>query len=404
MRHLSKHFYLIIIIFLLGFIPEVHGQKDKNQLEKEKFSAQKQIEETQQILTQTSKKKKASIGQLNAIKKQIEGHSKLIRTYSREVGLLSAQIEEDGIVIDALHDDLNNLKKEYSSMVYSMYKSSNGFSRLSFIFASSSINQFYMRFKYLEQYSKARKNQVQLISEIKNEIEGEKTNLESMKEEKNTLLTVQIKEKEKLSKLKVKQNKIYGNLKKQESKFSRDISKKKDEVAKLERLISKLLEAEIKTASAGSTTKMTAEKIDLKNVSVSFEKSKANLSWPVASGFISEKFGTHPHPVLKRIKLPNDGVNIQTKQNEQVVAVFNGIVKKIAIVPGEFKYVVIIQHGSYFTVYAKLKKVNVKMGQQITRNDVIGEVNTDIDGVSEVQFQVWKNTQKLDPELWLAKR
>ena len=86
------------------------------------------------------------------------------------------------------------------------------------------------------------------------------------------------------------------------------------------------------------------------------------------------------------------------------MAVFDGIVKKIAIVPGEFKYVVIVQHGAYFTVYAKLKKVNVKMGQQIARQDVIGEVNTDVDGISEVQFQVWKNTQKLDPELWLAKR
>ena len=64
----------------------------------------------------------------------------------------------------------------------------------------------------------------------------------------------------------------------------------------------------------------------------------------------------------------------------------------------------IVQHGTYFTVYAKLKVVNVKTGQQLAMNDVIGEVNTDVDGVSEVQFQVWKNTQKLDPELWLAKR
>ena len=102
--------------------------------------------------------------------------------------------------------------------------------------------------------------------------------------------------------------------------------------------------------------------------------------------------------------MPNDGVNIQTKENEKVRSVFNGTVKKIAIVPGEFKYVVIVQHGTYYTVYAKLKKVDVKMGQQLVKDDVIGEVNTDVDGVSEVQFQVWKNTQKLDPELWLAKR
>lgn len=403
MRHLSKLFYLAIITLQLGFISNVKAQKNKVQLEKEKYSIQKQIEETQLILAQTSNKKKASIGQLNAIKKQIEGHTKLAKTYSYEVKLLNSQIEEDMIVVNALQQDLDNLKKEYASMVYSMYKSSNGFSRLSFIFASSNITQFYMRFKYLEQYTLARKTQVQLISDIKSEIEDEKYTLEIARNEKKVLLKEQLKEKEKLNKLKSEQDKVFAKLKNEETKLSKSLSKRKDEVNTLERLISKLLKEEI-TSTASSTEKIAELKVDLKNITSSFEKSKTNLAWPVSSGFISEKFGTHPHPILKRIKMPNDGVNIQTKQNEQVKAVFNGVVKKIAIVPGAFKYVVIMQHGSYFTVYAKLKKVNVKMGQQIARNDVIGEVNTDVDGTSEVQFQVWKNTQKLDPELWLAKR
>ncbi|MCK5705063.1 MAG: peptidoglycan DD-metalloendopeptidase family protein, partial [Cyclobacteriaceae bacterium] len=328
---------------------------------------------------------------------------KLIRTYSSEVKMLNEKIQEDGIVINAMQQDLDNLKKEYASMVYSMYKSSNGFNRLSFIFASSNLSQFYMRFKYLEQYASARKNQVKLISEIKAELGDEKATFELAKDEKNVLLSEQMKEKKTLDKLKSEQDKVFTNLKNEESKLTKDIAKKKNEVSKLENLISKLLKEEIK--STASATKEVADlKIDLKNISSLFEKNKSNLPWPVASGFISEKFGTHPHPVLKRIKMPSDGVNIQTKQNEQVRAVFNGVVKKIAIVPGEFKYVVIVQHGSYFTVYAKLKEVSVKMGQQIAKNDVIGEVNTDVDGVSEVQFQVWKNTQKLDPELWLAKK
>lgn len=403
MRHLSKLFYLAIITLQLGFISNVKAQKNKVQLEKEKYSIQKQIEETQLILAQTSNKKKASIGQLNAIKKQIEGHTKLAKTYSYEVKLLNSQIEEDMIVVNALQQDLDNLKKEYASMVYSMYKSSNGFSRLSFIFASSNITQFYMRFKYLEQYTLARKTQVQLISDIKSEIEDEKYTLEIARNEKKVLLKEQLKEKEKLNKLKSEQDKVFAKLRNEETKLTKSLSKRKDEVNTLERLISKLLKEEI-TSTASSTEKIAELKVDLKNITSSFEKSKTNLAWPVSSGFISEKFGTHPHPILKRIKMPNDGVNIQTKQNEQVKAVFNGVVKKIAIVPGAFKYVVIMQHGSYFTVYAKLKKVNVKMGQQIARNDVIGEVNTDVDGTSEVQFQVWKNTQKLDPELWLAKR
>ena len=403
MRLLSKFFYLIIITLQLGFVTKVYAQKNKSQLEKEKSSVQKQIQETQQILAQTANKKKASIGQLNAIKKQIEGHTKLIKTYSYEVKMVNGQIEEDVIVIDALQQDLDNFKKEYAAMVYAMYKSSNGFNRLSFIFASSNLSQFYMRFKYLEQYTSARKNQVKLISEIKAELGDEKISLENTLNEKNILLSEQLKEKEKLDKLRAEQDKVFAKLKNEEANLTKDIAKKKNEVNKLENLISKLLKEEIKN-TASAAKKAPSVNIDLKNISSSFEKSKANLHWPVSSGFISEKFGTHPHPILKRVKMPNDGVNIQTKQNELVKAVFKGEVKKIAIVPGDFKYVVIMQHGAYFTVYAKLKKVNVKMGQQIERDDVIGEVNTDVDGTSEVQFQVWKNTQKLDPELWLTKR
>jgi septal ring factor EnvC (AmiA/AmiB activator) len=399
---LSNKYIFFQLIFIFIFLNGVYAQSDKAQLERQKILIQNQIKEAQQILSETSLKRKASIGQLNALKQQISTHTKLIRTYATEVKALDSKISEDNEVIQALNEDLGNLKKEYASMVYAMHKTSGGFSRLAFIFASADLNQFYMRFKYLEQYTEARKHQVRLISEIRNEIEAEKESLEETKLEKNKILAEQLKEKKKLDDLKMKQDKMLASLQKEESKISQDIQKKKQEINKLEKLIAKLLKEEISKSS--STANAADINIDLSNVSSLFEKSKATLPWPVNSGFISGKFGTHPHPVLKRVKVPNDGINIQTKQNEQVRAVFDGIVKKIAIVPGEFKYVVIVQHGTYFTVYAKLKKVNVKMGQQIAKQDVIGEVNTDVDGISEVQFQVWKNTQKLDPELWLAKR
>lgn len=403
MRLSNRLFFLVFILFQLAFFIDASAQAEKAQLEKEKKTIQNQIKETQQILEQTASKKKASIGQLNALKGQINSYSKLIGNYSSEVKLLDNKINEDSEVISALSKDLENLKNEYAHMVYSMYRSSGGFDRLSFIFASADLSQFYMRFKYLEQYTTARKNQVKLIVDIKSEIEKELVTLETTKTEKNELLAQQIKEKEKLDELKVQQDKVLANLKREESKLLQDIDKKKDEITKLENLIAKLLKDEINKTSAN--TGISAEaKVDMNNISNLFEKNKNALPWPVNTGFISGKFGTHPHPVLTRVKVPNDGVNIQTKQNEQVRAVFDGLVKKIAIVPGEFKYVVIVQHGSYFTVYAKLKQVSVKMGQQVSRQDVIGEVNTDANGISELQFQVWKNTQKLDPELWLAKR
>lgn len=207
---LSKPFYLILISISFSCVFFAYGQKNKSQLEKQKAAVQGQIEETQQILSETSSKKKATIGQLNAITKQIEDQTKLIRTYANEVKLLSGRIEQDATVINALQQDLDNLKKEYADMLYANYKSSNGFNRLSFIFGSADLSQFYMRFKYLEQYSLARKNQVQLISDIKAEIENEKTSLENSRNEKDLVLADQLSEKEKLDKMKAEQDKVFS--------------------------------------------------------------------------------------------------------------------------------------------------------------------------------------------------
>jgi murein DD-endopeptidase MepM/ murein hydrolase activator NlpD len=123
----------------------------------------------------------------------------------------------------------------------------------------------------------------------------------------------------------------------------------------------------------------------------------------VETGFISSKFGEQPHPVLKGIMVNNQGVDIQTNSNALVKSVFTGKVATVAFVPG-MNSVIILQHGDYYTVYSRLKKVNVKKGQEITTGEVIGEVYTDNQGVTEVQFQVWKSSTKLDPEKWLSSK
>ena len=102
--------------------------------------------------------------------------------------------------------------------------------------------------------------------------------------------------------------------------------------------------------------------------------------------------------------MPNDGIDIQTQENQEVRAVFEGKVKAVAVVPGDMRYVVLIQHGEYFTVYAKLKEVFVQQGDIINVDQRIGIVNTNKNGTSEVQFQIWKNKQKLNPENWIAKK
>lgn len=135
----------------------------------------------------------------------------------------------------------------------------------------------------------------------------------------------------------------------------------------------------------------------------SFTAARAHLPWPVTKGFISDHFGRRPHAVLRGIFVDNQGVDIQTNAGESVRAVYDGIVQDVTNIPG-MNNVVAIQHGTYFTVYAKLRTVAVRAGQRVKAREAIGTVATDKTGVSEMQFQIWKEFTKLNPESWLAPR
>ena len=138
-------------------------------------------------------------------------------------------------------------------------------------------------------------------------------------------------------------------------------------------------------------------------LSSSFSGNRGRLPWPVSRGFISQRFGRHPHPVLRNVTVENRGVDIQTGAGEAVRSCYDGKVLTIANIAG-MNTIVMIQHGDFFTVYAKLRSVSVREGQRVSAREVIGTVATDAEGTSEVQFQVWHNSANLNPENWLGHR
>jgi murein hydrolase activator len=176
-------------------------------------------------------------------------------------------------------------------------------------------------------------------------------------------------------------------------------ARRKAEAARLAKLNAAKENAkpETKETKSDKDLYMTPEVVKMDN---DFEHNKNNLPWPVERGYIAEHFGTHAHPTLRGVQVNNNGIDISTQPNAAVRSVFKGKVSKIFSVPGMGK-IVLINHGSYFTAYARLSSVSVKEGQQVDSKQTIGVVDTDEDGVTEVQFQVWQMDKKLDPEDWL---
>jgi murein DD-endopeptidase MepM/ murein hydrolase activator NlpD len=103
------------------------------------------------------------------------------------------------------------------------------------------------------------------------------------------------------------------------------------------------------------------------------------------------------------IKITNNGIDITCSKNTQARVVFEGEVTKIIIIPGA-NSAVLVRHGNYVTVYSNLTNVLVKQGQKLKTKQLIGTIFTDEEtDKTTMNFQIWKETTKLDPQKCLLR-
>ena len=126
----------------------------------------------------------------------------------------------------------------------------------------------------------------------------------------------------------------------------------------------------------------------------SFANNKGRLPMPV-SGRIVKRFGTYNVSGLSHVKLSSNGIAIKASAGSPVRSVFKGEVTSVSHVGGST--LVMVRHGAYISVYLNLGSVSVSKGQQVGTGQTLGTV--DSSGI--FQFQLHKETQKLNPEQWL---
>ena len=61
------------------------------------------------------------------------------------------------------------------------------------------------------------------------------------------------------------------------------------------------------------------------------------------------------------------------------------------------------RHGSYISVYCNLSSVRVSKGQKVKARDILGVVENDGSGNCVLHFQLRKEKQKLNPEVWIGR-
>ena len=413
LKHLyHRYFTGLTIVFIILFLllpVTMSGQNKKVDLQEEKKQIEADIKYTNDLLATTSKTKKSSMNGLVILQQKIRQRERLINNIKAEIRLLDHEIEETGDSIFQLSVDLKKLKEEYARMIYYAYRNRGSYDRLVFIFSSADFNQAYRRIKYFQQYGTYRRTQAELITRTQLALDEKEQALEVQKVDKQSLLIQQQNERGTLEGEKTEVNLTIQDLGKQEKELRSTLTKKEKAVAKLDEAIARIIAEEIRLAeeraraeaaskTAGGFALTPAEM----QLSENFGSNKGKLPWPTERGVISSTFGEHQHPVLPRVKVKNNGIDILTSEGEYARAVFNGEVTRVISVPN-FNNVVIIRHGEYLTVYSNLDEVLVSKGDKVITKQRIGRIYTNgSENKTEMHFELWKAKDLMNPSSWLS--
>lgn len=390
-KYITLWSFLLVCLLLIASTGSSYGQSGRKTLEKERSQIIKAIEQTSKKIQSTQSNKKSTLADLKAINAQINNRKKLISNIQKQLEDADAQIGNNAVKIDTLNSKLSNVRAQYLKVLKYSYLRDLTESKWMYIFSAKSLNESFLRWRYLKQFENYSLNKREEISSLTANISEKTSALEAEKKSVGQLLKDEKENYKKLEKDQKKKDQILKSLKKQESSLKTELAKRQKEREKLNLEIENIIIAEL-------ARKKKVKKTSTKTAAVSSAIVKRKLRWPV-QGYVSSTFGDQAHPTIPSLKVTNNGIDITASSGSQVKAVADGEVIGVTKIPG-YENMVIIQHGSYYSVYSKLAKVNVSKGNSVKGGKVIGNVQSD--GV--LHFELWKDKTKLNPSQWLQKK
>ncbi len=389
-----KRFAVIILLAALC-APLLRGQ-DTSAQESKKAKLEREIKILEQQLKDNSTKSSSALTKLSLTRQKIDARKSLIKESDREITAFNDTIVKYQREVNRIQARLDTMTLYFNKLVKSAYKNRDARVWYMYLLASKNLGQAGKRYNYLRSLSSTMNSQASKIKETKAELQEKIGKVKELRAEAKKLRDSRKLELDKLEKEEQDSNTLIAQLKKDKNRYQKDLTKKKDQVNALNKEIQKII------AQAMDAGKKSGDKKIDYVLSGEFASNKGKLPWP-AEGPIAEHFGQHSHPVYKSVQLPfNNGVNISVAKGTKAQAVFDGEVKKIIVMPG-YNKCVLVQHGDYFTFYCKLGSVSVKAGDKLKTGQTIGVVDT-IDGQTQLHFQLWQEQKPQNPENWLRPR
>ena len=428
-------------------------------LQNQRQQIQKQIKEQERRLASSQQDVKKRLQTLMVINNEIAGKRRTIDTIRHDIVTLDDNIEHLGIQLDELQAQLAECKQRYVKSMRYMHRNRSAQSQMMFIFSADNLTQMVRRLRFMREYAAYQHVQGDEVKTQQEAVNSKFQELNRAKSQKTVLLAKGERERIALEDKQAEQQNVVKTLQKEQKTIQGIIAQQKKKDAALNAQIDRLIAEEIarQKARAAAEAKRKAEaaarerrlaearareeaakakalaakskkeKEDAERsvreaeenrkaeerrverapltmpsedvrISGNFESNRGRLPMPITGPYrVVSHFGQYNVEGLHGVTLDNKGINIRGEQGAQARSIFDGEVSAVFSFGGTM--VVMVRHGSYISVYCNLSSVSVHRGQKVSTRQILGRVAGD----NILQFQLRRETAKLNPESWLGR-
>lgn len=423
-------------------------------LQNQRQQLQQQIKEQEKRLRSTQLDVRKRLQNLMLINTEIEGKRRSIDTIRTSIDMLDIELEHMCQQLDQLQDELNKCKQRYVKSMRYLHRNRSSQNQLMFIFSADNLTQMFRRLRFMREYAAYQHVQGDEVKAQQEAVNAKLQEISIARQQKEQLLAKGEEEQKSLEGKQTEQQNVVKSLQKEQQAIQDIIAQQKKKDAALNDQIDRLIAEEVarqkaraaaeakRRAEAEAARKRAAERkaaeqkaaerktterkkteevrentkpkavaparkepeeplnvpTEDMRISGSFESNRGRLPIPVTGPYrIVSHFGQYNVEGLNNVTLDNKGINIKAEAGAQARSIFDGEVSAVFSFGGTM--VVMVRHGSYISVYCNLSSVNVRRGQKVTTRQALGRIGQD----DILQFQLRRETAKLNPESWLGR-
>ena len=329
--------------------------------------------------------------ELSNLERQKESTQRIVNEIERQIGGLSGQLDRSSAELILAEDNLAERRAILERRLVDIYKRGALYA-FQVLLSAESFGDLLTRYKYLYLTSRQDKALVQDVEKLRNRVIAQRNDILRVRGELDRRRQEREAEFERYGELADERTRRLASLRRSAQATEQKLSALERDEARLTDVLAALERARRETrrpgalAVPGSITTADIGKLD----------------WPV-DGRIVYRFGRDTLPSGGVIRW--NGIGIAAAAGTPVKAVQAGRVRLVGQF-GTYGLTLLVEHGNgYYSVYAQLQTVTVKLSDPVTKGQVIATVGgANSDYGPHLHFEIrGENQIALDPADWLRK-